>query len=90
MKSRKVYERLGQHDYQDPDYTEDIKELTGTSNKGGMWVYIGQTDGTNQKDGIGIMVWANGITKVCIDSNCIYEGYYKNGKRNGHGRHTAD
>ena len=55
VKARKVYEQLGQHDYQNPDYTDDITECTGTNPEGIKLVFFGQTKGgTKIKDGIGI------------------------------------
>ena len=90
MKSKETYKRVGQHDYKDPDYTDEISEMTWTSPDGVKLFYTGQTKGwIRQADGIGLMVWAHGDTLVCIDNNCIYEGYWKNGKRNGHGRYIA-
>lgn len=84
IKSRKVYEQLGQYDYQNPDYTDDITECTGVGKNGENWVYFGQTKaGTEILDGIGIMVWERGATPICIYSNCICEGYWKDDLRNG-------
>ena len=46
---------------------------------GDKYIYIGQfRQGTKDADGIGIQVWRDGT---------IYEGYVKNGKRNGTGRY---
>ena len=67
VKARKVYERLGQYDYQNPDYTDDITELIGKGTKGSKLVYFGQVkSGTNKKDGIGISVRVTGDTPICI------------------------
>ena len=89
MKPRSIYERLGQFDYQNPDYTDDLIEVNEANEEGIKRIYIGQTKaGTKIWDGIGIAVWSQGDTHVCIDNNYIYEGYWKDGMRNGPGRYT--
>lgn len=55
VKSREVYERLGQYSYQKPDYTDDIIELNGPSSDVNKYVYIGQVKANSKtRDGIGI------------------------------------
>ena len=89
-KTRNIYERLGQFDFQNPDCTQDIIEANGANKEGVKRVYIGQTKaGTSTFDGIGIVVWADGGTLCCIDNHCIYEGYFKDHMINGPGRHRA-
>ena len=91
VKPRSIYNRLGQFDYQNPDYTDDLIEDNGANKEGIKRIYIGQTkEGTKIWDGIGIWVWPNGYTPVCVDNNYTHEGYWKDGMRNGPGRLTAD
>ena len=62
--SRKTYETLGQFDYGDTDYTEDIEEWSGVYGHT-LLLYYGQIKpGTELKDGIGIRVWKHGTTIV--------------------------
>ena len=90
VKTRSIYERLGQFDYQNPDYTDDLIEDNGANKEGIKRIYIGQTKaGTKILDGVGIWVWENWLTHVCVDNYCIYEGYWKDKMRNGSGRNTA-
>mmetsp|Transcript_19053 Transcript_19053/g.21942 ORF Transcript_19053/g.21942 Transcript_19053/m.21942 type:complete len:205 (-) Transcript_19053:24-638(-) len=77
-KSRKVYNKLGQFDY-DIDYAEDFGEEIGSSNSGQKFIYVGQFKKGSNKigHGISIIVW---------DSGLIYEGFWKNNKKHGIGR----
>ena len=63
MKPRTKYEEIGQFDYANENYTDDLKEKVGKSKSGIKWIYVGQFKaGTNIKDGIGITVWESGDT----------------------------
>ena len=93
LKSKKVYDQLGQFDYPDQGYNDNFKEFCVNFLPifELCWLfYVGQMrPGTTIFDGIGIWVWSYGDTPFCIKNNCIYEGYWKNNRRVGPGRYTA-
>ena len=73
----KIYKRLGQFDYGQPNCTTDhINTCINEEN----WIYIGEVkEGTDHTPhGIGIQVWSLG--------GMIQEGYWKDGKLHGRGR----
>ena len=62
-RTSKIYNKLGQHNYKTKE-PDNIKEQIGTSSLGRKYIYIGQLKaGTNQRDGVGIMVWIDGATQ---------------------------
>uniref|UniRef100_A0A7S3J447 Uncharacterized protein n=1 Tax=Euplotes harpa TaxID=151035 RepID=A0A7S3J447_9SPIT len=78
LKSRDVYERLGQYAYK-TDYAEDFGECIGANKDGCKWIYVGQFKKDSEtRHGIGIQVW---------DTGDIYEGEYKDGNKHGRGRY---
>ena len=70
------YNKLGHFKYKPEDFSQPIEVKRDKK-----YVYVGQfKPATNTLHGIGIRVSYNG---------CIYEGYWKDGSRDGDGRSTA-
>ena len=67
VKPRRRYLELGQFDYQGETYTEDFGDKVDIAHDGTKYYYVGQfKNGTNKRDGIGMIVWVDGYTQLPI------------------------
>ena len=81
-KSSEVYQTQGQFQYNHSDFTPEPIQQSIYLFKGFKHIYSGQLkEGTEIKEGIGIVVISNGA---------IYEGFWKNDTFNGKGRFIWD
>ena len=81
VKSKNVYEEHGQFEYphRSEEFTESIQEYVWDKTKQFQFVYTGQfKHGTEVFDGTGMIIFNNGA---------IFEGYFKDNKKNGPGRY---
>ena len=60
--NKKVYERLGQHNYISIDFDREVEVMRGTMPDGKKWIYYGQTWKNGKQDGVGIGVTSWGTT----------------------------
>ena len=77
-KSSEICDKLGQFQYNHSDFTPwPIQQSIFKSKKGFKAIYLGQLkEGTDIAEGIGIVVYSSGD---------IYEGCWKNDKKEGKG-----